>query len=668
MDKLTPEQQKTLDDLIDSLAGANAAVRDDAFIALTGYFSDEAVEYIYHDLIRKGDTQSLYWLVRYLTSVESIDSFEKLWEMLNDDNELVRAQARAGVPKIEEHVRADMMIRLLKSERTDDLIFAAHQLGEMVATRAFYPLLEILENNIHTKVRLEAVRAIELFKNPAALPVLEKVIRDERGELQETAFRVVVNLLLESGKPEWIKRYVASDNSSIRQTAYLAMLRFRGKRWESFIARSLEKEEERSLKIRVLSSVRTIQTRPLFDCIFGMAVHETALTVRMIAQSVLRRIKSGRILGWLLDTARHRSGAEQELSLRLMGEYDFSGPMRTELEKLFEKAPAERVKLIVLSVLGKAKSAQARDYLAGKIRAKDRFSHTAATSWCKIIDPNDWGELLSMMDGPAGEPAVTCVFLTLINHLPRAAQLPDELKEKIRRLIEHPDRCVRYLAVRCLSRTHGSAVIRKLLMLAAVDPDPSVRFSASQSLQEILNEDPLHLMFVASISLTVRELFPVVRDIFRKISVRTKDNFRIILKTVLELIRKTESRGNAGRRFDALRLTLLIRNLAEGEKSIFMELLQSPEWTESERLILLRILSKTTLYEYQALNVDFMAAQYRKTAAELKPAYLKFFAQMTFHSEAIDKVLCESLEWENDETVRGMVQEILSARLAAAGA
>jgi hypothetical protein len=205
-------------------------------------------------------------------------------------------------------------------------------------------------------------------------------------------------------------------------------------------------------------------------------------------------------------------------------------------------------------------------------------------------------------------------------------------------------------------------ILRKLLMIAALDPDRGVKFAAVRTLLEILKKDPSKLTFLASLSLTFREVYAVVCDIFRRIPARTESNFLEILKSVLPQIQQARQTHALDRLKDAMRLLLLIRNLAEGEKTIFMNCFRIPSWSGGEKILLLKILNRMSLYEYSGLNIDFMIQDYSRVDADAKREYLRFFGKLVYPSSKVRDLLCDALQGEPDEKLRNRIYRVLAAQ------
>ncbi len=201
------------------------------------------------------------------------------------------------------------------------------------------------------------------------------------------------------------------------------------------------------------------------------------------------------------------------------------------------------------------------------------------------------------------------------------------------------------------------------MLAAALDPESGVRFAAVRSVTDVLQKEPLRLSDVASLCLSVKELFPVVKDIFGRIPVRVEENFKVILKSVLGLIRDAAASPAKGRLLTAMRFSRLIRNLAEGEKTLFLNCLRSPEWGPEDRLLLMRILNRTTLHEYQGVDAGFMVEQYPHAGDALKMQYLRFFSKMVCPGEAVQNLLCEALALENNAKIRNAIHGILASTL-----
>jgi len=649
-----------LDRLIADLASPLAAVRQEAFGALCARTSSGDMDFAGKKLLARGDTQSLYWLIEYLLALATPEALEKFGELLAHDSETVRIQARNAVGRVEDRARSELLLALLGSPREDDLRFAARMLGEWPVAKAVHPLLALLGTHDDPLVRLEVVRTLERLRNPLAITPLTRIASRERGELQETAFRAAVGLLLEQGRPSVLKKFARSERPIIRQIAYLSMLKLRGRRWEHFVASSLDSGEDETVKVGVLSALRAMQTRRLFRAVFACALADPSLTVRLMAQSVLKRVKAKHVLGCLLMETRRGVPASQELAVRVTAEYYQAPDAARGLVRLFGNTRDFRLKLIGLGALGEIRSRSAAPFLLRLLKSQDKTACAAAQAYVKIAGPRDWAEIRQCLDDPRVSIPVKSVFLGLVAHLPQTAPIPEGVRACLERLSGHSDRSLRYLALRAQGRFDGSDLVLKLLTVAARDTEASVRDAAVRSLCEILGRDPRQLGFAASVSVSFPEAAHAVRQIFRRASVKTEAHFRAIVESVLALVRKHLSEPTRGRPFDATRLLLLIRHLAKSEKVIFLNCLRDAGRGPVERCWLLKVLQRTGLHAYPGLDFGFMIEDYPRADSACKREYLRFARRFSETGAPLRRLLCDALGWEADEEFRVGIYELLN--------
>lgn len=647
---------KSLDPLIIS----GELEKEEPFEALLLYTSVQDADFIFEVLSSRADAQSIHWLVRYLINLESLAGLQKLLRLLQSESEVIRQEACLGVEHIASDTRLNILIRMLDLPHTDVVCFAARQLGEIGRSVATGSLLRTLRETHHRNVQMEILEVLGKLKDPRSITTLEDFVEATSGDLQKEAL-LAIGKFAAFLRPGFLRRCLASKNILQREIAYLTILRSKNRRWEGWLARTFHEEKDVKLIIRVLSSVRNIITPEFFKVVLNLALSHRAVSVTVMAQSVLRRVKSARMYSWLKDQFERGPLPVKELTLRLLSEYSQEKVVRRRLMDVYTQNADPKLKLIALDLLGAVEDQEVKNFLLGLVRKRDEFSYPAAAALLEMVTAKDWRTIEEILKDPAESLDVTQLFLNFILRLEPAVVFPETIEECIVSFLNSNHVTVRLLAIRAFGRTVSLDRLRQLLLICVDDPSSVIKTACLEEVVKMVGRNTQNLPTVLAICFYTRNLFPALAKLFATVSIGSEENFKHVLKALLDLAKKHNESPMHKRPLNISRIILLIRNQITKEKALFLDVLHKEPWTDGERLILLRALNATELNALSGLKVDFLARQYARSAKEVKLEYLEFFRKMAVVTPILENTVMGSLVTETDCEVTAKIKEVISA-------
>ncbi len=658
------EERKVRDDKIQAhlsqILSPEGLKTEGEFESLCMYFHDDDINTVYKSLTRRGDSQSIHWLVRYLVSVERPSGFEKLFLLLQSENEFIREEATSGITKIAIGTRIELLIRMLDLRWERQISVAAEQLGKLRISKAVIPMLEVLERKRENEnISMSIVRALGNIGDRQSFIALERLAGTAEGNILEEVL-LSLGKLTRTPQPLYLKRYLSSKNIRIREITYHAMAMLQSRRGEYYLARGLSSEDDEALKINILSWINTIKTRRLFWPIFDLALNDSSLEVNMMAQSAIKRAKSANTLRYLIREEPRSAGRAKSLVLRLLTDYRRTSSIVKIFERNYSNSSEKLVKLIAVESLGQIRDKSAIPFLMKIVKEQNEYSLVASISLSYLTDDTQWetvAEILSL-DEIAMSGAIQ-IFLRLILRLPADYPLPEVIERHIERLTASNSPHIRYLAVRCSARARGADIANRLFSEAQSERSLAVRMSYIRSLVQILQNNSGTLIELLSQSARAGRMDSFYHKLFKDVAGRQVD-FDKIVKKLLELIVEAKQRPTQRSVFYIGRLMVFLKIKAEGEKASFLDYLVHKSASDSERQILMRILNTTDIYQFGGLSIDFMAGQYKDASSETKVEYLNFFKRMSVRNRMIEDVVFDDLHREDDDLVKKRIDEVVS--------
>lgn len=657
-------RQTAIESLIQQLLASESLEAEEFFDSLTRYLSDRDIEKIYQIFKSKADTQSIYWLIRYLVAIERHLGLEKLFELSQDENELIRNMATSAITKINLESRIDILIRLLDSPRKDQVIFSAEKLGRARAPKAVIPLLGILDKYIDDEEAATTIlKALGLIKDMRAFLSLEHIAGKTKGKIQEEAFLSLSQLT--AGKhPFYLKKYLSSENIKIREIAYHLLIRLESNWAESNLANGLKREEAEDLKINILTLIKSVKTYKLFKAIFDLAACcDSSSKLRMIAESAIRKTKSSRNLRWLIALDKKSSFREKTLVLRLLSEYQKNDEVLRIFCREFKKSKNNLIRLIAIESLGELGDKRAIGFLEDIINQQGEFSYAAAVSLANLINHSD-GPLIKKMFEVKGqyEDLVSQAFLHFLLRLKEECEFLDSLEFLIEKLVASKSEHVRYLAIRLLSRIKNKDKIRQLIASVCLENELKVKKAFQRSIYTIIQKNPESLLDIVYWRQCQEKIMVPYYSIFRHLDLHREELKRII-KKILVLIFEHQPESQYKDSFFIGRLYVFLRIQAQRHRAGFLDYLHFEDSSDSEKKILLRVLNRTDIFYFYGLSVDFMAEQYLGASAETKLEYLEFFKNLSVRNPEVENSVFDSFWQEEDGKIRAKIESVIQVWL-----
>lgn len=647
--------------LIDALLGPETAHTSRDFEELCLCFSDEDINYIHKEFMKKPYMKSIYWLTRYLVEVERPMGFSILFSMAQSEDDFLRERASSAIAEIDKDAKAEMLTKMLDFKWEREVLFAIDRLGKDMAHKAVVPLVSLIEKyRDNEKICFAVIKALGRIGDNASLFYLERVIEKSGEKYKKAAAEAMARLIRVFHIPH-LKRYISSSNSYIRGVAYDIAVKLTGGKGDRYLVAGLNKEEE-AIKIKILSGITCVKTYGLFYSIFNIALKGKSLGIRKAAISCIKRSNS-------MDVLRHALKVEGKLdpeskiaAIEILSEYSGSARAAGIIVKNYKKSRHNLVRVSAIEALGKLKIRKYAPFLLKIIREGNEFSWAAAISLISILDTRDWliiHDILSCKD--KNTEWAKQVFLQLILRLEWACKIPAFIRKDIDELLLSENRHVKYLAIRCVPKNKKMETLEGILISLNADQYPYIKEAFTKSLEEILIKYPDELTKLLDKFAEYGEIEPFYYPVFKNFD-RTKRNYEKVIKTILTIISRNTQILNMGTRDQALASgeVGLLEIQAAIDKSSFLEYMSLKTVSDIENWAMMKALNNTDAHLFAGIDIDFMAGQYKDGARETKLEYLKFFKRTAAKSRAVKSVIYEDLYKSDDEEVRESIELVLA--------
>jgi len=663
LDKKTNQRKDEIQKLLSSLSTAKGALGDEQFTNLCLYSEDADIDCVYNYLTNQSDTFSIYWLIKYIIQIERPYAFEKLYELSQNQNIIIRQEVQAGIKKISKIHKIDILMLLLKSSWEDNVLFSITELGDLRVPKAVFLLINILkQSNTNDEMGICIIQALGKIKDSKCISTLEEFADKKEGELQEEALCALskFNEILDK---KYILKWLRSDNIKIKEFLFLKILRQFDRKWEKYVIQGLRKKEDEHLKQSILTSVRRIQTNQLFNAIYELALNDKSYQVRMLAQALLNKLKAKKSTVWIIRKWIKADIEEKCFILRLLANYSEDSKVFTLFKNAILKSNNKRLKLIAIEYFGRLKNKNTTRLLLDIIHNDDEFDYAASIALSYLITPSNWTvvEIILTLNAEKKELCII-VFLKFILRLPSDYTIPDHIEKIIEILLNSESQHIRYMATRCLLRMTKSDKLYQFLQISLNDKSQKVKGVALENIISFLNARPQDMISFLSMCVNNTQFMPVLNKAFKRVTGH-KNNYDQILRILLKLICKEIQDDRNVINFHSYRRMVLLRNHVIRQKSLFLDLLQNSHWNDKELWILMTIVNSTDIKKLGGIEIDFMANQYSHSSSRTKQEYLKFFRNMNVISEAVEKIVFNDLSRASDEVLTKDINKTVSTWL-----
>jgi len=627
-------REEKIRDLLVKLTSSDEAVNETAFSSLSLYFLEQDIDLVFDSLLRRSDTQSIYWLIKYLVAIERPYGFEKILLLLQNDNEAIREEAMLAVKRIDPESRGDLLIQMLFFKWDNVACFAATELGELALVKSVLPLLEALKNSKRKENNaICIVRALGKIRDIRSFTALERLVKESSGKLQEETLFSLSKFARKVGF-KYLKKCLQSHDPEIKKIAYLSIAKFKPFGWEKIIGNALLNEPNKELKLRILSSLDAIDSFWLFGIIFGLASSPAASAEKILAESVIKRLKTHKFLKWLLRLKKNLPAQKTETLLRFLSEYQQESVVFTVLKDYYFNSTEKKFRLLAIECMGKINDPRACAFLKEIIKEGKIFSYAASLAMRNYITKENRHLLADMLLlGQEKYLLESQVFLNFILHLPHGYFLSAQLETVIEAMLNSQVAQLRMLAVRCLEKSKDKNSLFRIMELILQEKDTLVRDSCLKSLRSLVNYDQDNLEVILRRFFKEKNLFHSVFMIFRSVQVK-KEIFDQLMAMIFEYYRQEREMLESNPR-QLSRLILLLKALTSKHKAFLMEYLYSQQLSDSERWVMMRVINLSDIYEAGGLDFDFLARQCREVNPSVKEEYIKFFRKLEHPSRAI---------------------------------
>ena len=647
---------KTLLDLM----GSGEIFSDQKFEELCSYFSDMDIETIFQSLLSQADTQSIYWLIQYLVKIEQPLGFEKLFVLSENENKIIRQEVRLAFKRLLQIQREGLLLRLLDSKWIDNVIFSTGELGELRSQRAVLPLMEIVvKYKNEQEIILNTVRSLGRIQDRRALSLLEGFINHEDHKIQEAVLKSLWNFN-EIFHERLLDQWLAKGGLRVKEFIYLKLLQQMGSKWQLYLAKRLSFEHHEAIKLSLLSSIRSIQVKELFDIILGYALGDVSLHVRVLAESVLKKIRSNQLLHWILKKEKQNNEQQKVLLLRILFAYSHAPGVFGIFLRNFHESKNKRIQLMCLEYMGCCPNEQVIPFLLSIIEENDDFAYVACNSLTDKLKPSQWPVIKQVLSLDVEKRGI-CIQLLLkfILRIHPIDALPEFIEKQLQRLAVSPSEHIRYLAIKAILRTVNPDKLYLFLLMARFDKSYKVRQAAEENILYDLRLNPHKILSFLSLGLDDNKLLITISRVLKQID-PAPVHFLDVLNVLLELVLKNCDTENGPMGLKAMRRMVLLRHHIIKHKQLFIQVFSNQTWSQQQLRILIKVMNLTDIYLQIGLSVDFMAKQYQQVSSDIKVEFLVFFRNMKIKSKAIEDVLFQELAQTKDEVLFQRVNQTIN--------
>lgn len=643
---------RSFEDLLNKLTTEDNAIKSDSFALFSSFDRSEEVQKAYDFFTNRGDLQSIHTLLAYLLHVRSRQSFLRLVELTENENAVIREEAIEAIKEIPPDESTALLIKIMHSKYSEVRLFAVRQVGILRSRGSVMPLIDWLKEHEEKEDLVAGLIALGSIGDDRCVPSIEKMFPLFQKD-KETLEQALLTLGIYSAfvSKRFLKKCVNSENKMIREATHLAILKLLEKKWESFTSKGLKAESDPKIKMNILSSIRTVQTERLFEAILILITRDSNEGVRMMAQTVLKRIRSEKILKWLLRCELKSKGKSKEQILRLLVMY----PNDPQVVKVYKKNSLQEknlhLKLVAIEYMGYTGSKETIPFLKSLILSGEKYAYVASISLSHLLRKSDQSTFLEMIsiDSKIGSPVVQ-MYLRLILRLKNADVINEEIRVKIIHLTESSEHNIRYLALRCLSRWDCSENLEMMTRFAVNDPVPMVRFAAKISIAEMLSSSIDRVEDFALLITPDVRLCQTAYEVIKRVNWH-RVFYREILKAMIRSILRTDHQGVSAR------ISAIVRILIRDKRALFLDAFCNLDWDSEEFLLLIRIATKTPIQTWYGLKSRELITIYQKSNVNIKLELLKLFSKLEIKDKEIKDLVFSEIGKEELENIPEAAKE-----------
>jgi HEAT repeat protein len=633
------------------------------FLSLCLRRNNEDIDNVYEELISRATSASIHWLIRYMLHINTSYSLGKIYDLLAVTNSLIHRAALLTIKGVKTSVRIDILLKMLESDNGEDLCFAAENLGDLAVVKSVSALLFALrQNSDDKKACIAIIHALGEIKDSSSFRAIQKFSVSDDEDIKKAASKALIKFSHVSKKHYIIENIISAD-AKIRESAFLAIIDSKNKRWEKYLLKALLKETNDSLRFNILSSIHNIETYKLLVTIVDIAIHDTSLQVRMSATSAIKKSSSPQILQWLIKIASSISSEDITAFFPMLTQYPTSDRVFSVIKKRYGHSDEGSVKLMAIEHLGHLKNPAAEKFLLEIIRDNSIFSYAATIALCSMISPSEFHVIKDLfLLSPRKNSPIIQVLLYFVLNTPERISLPEDIEESVVGMLSSKHKRIRFLAVRCCARFGKEKFASLLIDIAKDDKDKDIRLSATRSLIAILQKSPDQLFGILSLCLKNKNKCTLVDDILKSVELSSQ-HFASAIKTILSRARNDKGHFHKNTSTAALQTMALLHRCALQSKALFIKTLEKEELNDNERWAMMNVINDINSDKFLNYPISFLNEYYRDASNHTKQEYLSFFEKISVLNASTLAMLFDLLEKEKNTALYNKIASVITSWL-----
>lgn len=662
------KRNQAIELIIDNLLENFHKLNEKKLSQLVEHELSDDIDYIYSRLNKISNSYHIYILINYLIKLRKQYAYDKLYILASTSDEFVRKEIIDNLDKIAHKPRVELLLKFLETDYKDLKISAIKYLAQSHVIKAVEPLISCLKQYLDKDEELSLISIIALGKilDRRAIPILEIVIDKKDKNLQHAAFKALSkfdNILAK----KYLNKWISSENAELREFIYAQILKQKAMKWEVYIKRTLiDKNESVVIKQNILSSLKAVQTKPLFEAILNMAVFADNFQTSMLARATLHRNMSKKYLPWILNNLIDKNIELKIYLLKLLTYCQKEKKILNIYKDIIRSKNDQRLKIVAIECIGIAKYFEFKDFLFDLIKNDDQLSYSAVFCLCDLIRKNDVSFLNNVLSLSQDKYALYIeIVLRFIIRLPSTFQLPDSIEKSIVRLSLSEKASIRYLTTKAIVRLTVSDKLYKLIHTAKHEISPEVKLAAYESIIKYFKDRSNEIPSLVSFASSDYNFMPVINKIFRNI-VGDKLNYIRVFNILLKIIKKNYCANGKGLDFKSYRYLVVLKNHINNQKALFLDILRNQKFDDEELFFIFRIVNSLDIHKDKGINFEFLSELYKNASDITKMEMLRFFVKIEPIYPKIEQEIFHDLSAKKNSRVINFINLTVGSWLEAA--
>lgn len=634
----------------ESLFHSDRLVSQKAFQKLQDLNKPEEIQTVFDCLMQRGDPKAIFFLCRYLLVIDSAFANELYVKLIHTEEDYIKQICFYHINEIPgDRTRLFFLEKISELPAETDKAFAICGLKTVVHKRRSEILCHLLETNWdREKLILPILENFELIESKEALHRLEKLVHQNDQEKERKAL-LGISTYAEKHPLRFFKWFQFSKNSLFRQIAYKTLIKIPNIRTEILFYIHMRTHFDKKLFYNVLSGLNLVQTRTFFYWLMNLYFKEKeeAKSHQIITQ--LKYSRSSKHFSWFIKKQREYIKWDVIRFIEFLKTFNKQDVFPI-LEKLYFQLSDHKVQEYILDAICSLKDLRQMS-LFKKIFFQQKELVYLPTDYLLFSDWNSFLAFIELFKDFKRYNLLLQSLLQFIFNLSEKETPPDEFKSYLFNLLGCNYFSIRYLAAINLAKYFPTVETVKIL----------TDFILRKKIELIVFKHSLELLIEREERLIISILehtdsLPIGYSVLNAILYHYVFSKETFIKLAWELLQNYLKHS-----IYAMRRLVLLKNLAENQKSLFLNLLYEPKLNPEELNTLLLILNRTSIAKFVGVKSKFLVDLYPICNIEGKQQLVIFFSKLKTPHKSIKALVYQSYYQETDTKLKTLIKDLMGA-------